>query len=263
MERLRGGSGGRWSPTVHPSRLGEHGERSGWAAGGAEVAGGCGGRCRGNWPQGYRRWGGALLRMLGVLATEVLGSLETGTPRGAGTQETGWWLQGHRLLGVQQLGWGGAGCRAAGSTGCRDAGTWGCSTQGSGVRSMQSLVCRGQEHPGRQCPRCRQPGDAAAPGMGETVPGGAGCQDPGDAGLGVWRYLGYSTTRADAWGGSPRDVGNPSGWQKCMSPPMLTASSCPPSLGGSHPSAGQCQPVCWHLPLLTNASSLSHGPCQG
>ena len=28
---------------------------------------------------------------------------------------------------------------------------------------------------------------------------------------------------------APRDVGTPRGWQKCVSPPMLTASSCPSS----------------------------------
>lgn len=182
-ERL--GGGGVLVPegaSIHPGcgHPGPGGSRESWAAAaGCRRGRGtpppsrclqCRRTCRESPLQGYRRWG---LQQSGCRGCWPRGRWPQGweRPREAGTQETGLLAPGTQTIRDAAVGMcgtlapGHAGTQGCREYCCRGAGTWGCSTQDAGVagpRGCMRLVCRGQEQPGRQCPRCRQPGDASA-----------------------------------------------------------------------------------------------------
>lgn len=229
MRRSRWGSWGRsgweaggcWSPREHPfipaagtPGLGGHGSLGLRQLGageaeapphppGASSAGGRAGKARSKGTGA----GGCSSRDAGDAGPGVAGPRDGSAPGKQAPRRQDYWLQGHRLLGMQQLGCAGRWLqgmqapRDAGSTaaGVQAPGDAAPRTQGllvpedacvwyAGDRSSQGGNAQGAGSQGMPQQACE--GVLQHLGWGEAVPRVAGCWDAGDAGLRVWGHLG-------------------------------------------------------------------------
>lgn len=214
-------AGGCWSPREHPfipaagtPGLGGHGSLGLRQLGageaeapphppGASSAGGRAGKARSKGTGA----GGCSSRDAGDAGPGVAGPRDGSAPGKQAPRRQDYWLQGHRLLGMQQLGCAGRWLqgmqapRDAGSTaaGVQAPGDAAPRTQGllvpedacvwyAGDRSSQGGNAQGAGSQGMPQQACE--GVLQHLGWGEAVPRVAGCWDAGDAGLRVWGHLG-------------------------------------------------------------------------